>query len=96
MRWQDIPAPQPGRVIFMASDGSLHSVPLEYLADCFEIDPALTVLARSPLEWRAFVRELTEVETAWSKRKAFTVEDREWLSAIRVGWEEPQMRRRGG
>jgi hypothetical protein len=94
MRWQNILAPKPGRAIFMVSDGSLHGVPLEYLADCFEVDPALTVLARTPNEWRAFVREVMEIEGAWSKRKVFTVADRKWLSANRVGWEESPVRRR--
>jgi hypothetical protein len=53
--WANLPHLEPGCAIFRASNNSLHSVPLEFLWQAYDVDPNLLVLARNPEEWRAFV-----------------------------------------
>jgi len=79
----------PGRALFLASDHTLHSVPLEYLDDARAIDGDLIVLARSPQEWNAFV-DAQSPENWWSLRDVFTDADRELLAGMKIAWAADQ------
>jgi hypothetical protein len=73
-----------GRGMFLASDHSLHSVPLEFLGMALAVDADLVVLARSPGEWKAFVQAQRDIE-----HNVLTVADRRMLAEMGVSWNEP-------
>jgi hypothetical protein len=77
MGWRLDPPFEPGRVIFMASDQSLHSVPAEHLDDAKKIDPKLFVIAHNLEEWQAFQSLLDNRSQALS--------DAEWQLLAAVG-----------
>jgi hypothetical protein len=87
--WANLPPLEPGRALFQASDNSLHSVPSEFLWQAREIDAGLIVLARSPEEWQAFVKEQLGIDQQWNLRQESTVADRRMLAAMGIAWDDP-------
>jgi hypothetical protein len=75
--------------MFMASDNSLHSVPLRFLRNARAIDPDLVVLATSPEEWRTFVAEQIEIEHQWANRDTFTEADQAMFASMGIAWNDP-------
>jgi len=84
INWAAYPPLEPGRVLFMASDRSLHSVPSELLWQAYDVDPDLTVLADSPEGWRKFVREQIEIDQQWANRNTVTATDSKFLRACGI------------
>ncbi len=78
---------EPGRAMFLASDHTLHSVPIEVLAEAHKIDDSLVVLATNPEQWNALVR-IQGLQDSWGLRNIFTPSDAELLSAMAVKYEE--------
>jgi hypothetical protein len=90
--WAAYPPLEPGRVLFMASDRSLHSVPVECLWEAYDVDPDLTVLADSPEGWQEFVGEQIEIEQQWNLRKEFTVADQAMFASMGIAaWNDPSL-----
>jgi hypothetical protein len=82
--WANLPPLEPGRVLFMTSDGGLHSVPTDVLWMAYNADPHLVVLADSPEGWRTFVEEQIEIDQQWTDRNTLTVDDREMLRQMGI------------
>jgi hypothetical protein len=89
--WANLPPLEPGCAMFMASDNSLHSVPLRFLRNARSIDPELVVLATSPEQWQQFVAERTEIEQQWANRNTVTDDDRELLRQMGIKWIDPML-----
>lgn len=87
LSWQGIQL-RPGRIMFLASDHRLHSVPSESIWQAREIDPDLIVLADSPESWQAFLTEQSEIERTWNLRNTLTVADRQMLREVGVEWND--------
>ena len=90
--WRHLPDLEPGRALFLASDGSLHSVPLRFLRNARAIDPHLTVLATSPEGWRTFVAKQVEIERRCANRNTVTEADEAMLAAMGIApWNDPSL-----
>jgi hypothetical protein len=87
--WRHLPDLEPGRALFLASDGCLHSVPLRFLRNARAIDPDLNVLATSPEQWRQFVAEQTEIDQQWANRNTVTEADRAMFASMGIAWNDP-------
>jgi hypothetical protein len=66
--------------------------PLRFLRNARAIDPHLTVLARSPEEWRTFVAKQVEIERRWANRNTVTEADEAMLAAMGIApWNYPSL-----
>jgi hypothetical protein len=85
INWNSAPALREGHAMIV-SGGNLRSVAADELDDLFDINPDLIVLADTPQEWKAYVRDRVREIAEWALRNCITPADREFLRAVGVSW----------
>jgi hypothetical protein len=83
--WSSAPALRDGDAMIVFG-GNLRSVAAEELDDLFDINPDLIVLADTPQEWKAYVRDRVREIAEWALRNCITLADQKFLEAVGVAW----------